>query len=186
MLRTATDPRSRLPLKLESPIDIRGHGLPSLHSITGNPTDPGRIVLEIEWFTEAEIAAQLSTLLASYRAFYLGGPDDSSETASCEDRARQAQKTLKAIFQAELSAEDEAALLKENEEDVMKLLIAWINERGIPPTARSETLPNARACLERLVELGTVPVPSAADDNPLFIRKITLVQLLPKNWQANR
>lgn len=156
---------------LESPIKIRSSSLPISHSSTQVHSDQGHIALEIEWFTEAEIEAQLSDLLASYRDFYL-------ETYGDADNARIARQTFKAVFEDRLNApEDEALLLQEEEEDIMDLFMTWVNEMEIPPTARTETFPDIQTCMGRVAQLGAAPALAGMDASWQFVRKITYVQL---------
>ncbi|KAK0657104.1 hypothetical protein B0T16DRAFT_452594 [Cercophora newfieldiana] len=162
--------------ELESPIKIRNTSFPELHSSAQFTSEQGSIALEIEWFTEAEIEAQLSTLLVSYRAFYLESVDPSDERHADAGKARIARKTLMAIFEGRLSpGEDEGLLLQEDEEDAMKLFMTHIKEMGIPSTPQTETFPNVRSCLNRMIQLGTAPGASGMDSSWQFVRKMTLL-----------
>jgi hypothetical protein len=160
---------------LESPIKIRSFNFLSRDRSSHAPSDQGRIALEIEWFTEAEIEAQLSTLLVSYRAFYLHHEDSTDVTTYGEaDSARIARQTLKAIFEDQLgAAEDEGLLLGEEEEDVMNLFMTYIKEMEIPTTAQTEIFPSVQSCLDRVAQLGTIPNSSRMDASWKFVRKIT-------------
>jgi hypothetical protein len=160
---------------LESPIKIRSSNFPSRDVASHATSEQGRIALEIEWFTEAEIEAQLSALLVSYRAFYLEREDPTNVTTYGDaDSARIARQTLKAIFEDQLgAAEDEGLLLGEGEEDVMNLFMTCIKEMEIPTTAQTETFPSAQSCLDRVAQLGTIPSSSRMDASLNFVRKIT-------------
>ena len=160
---------------LESPIKIRSSSFPSLGPSSHAPLEQGRITLEIEWFTEAEIEAKLSTLLLSYRAFYLESEDPRSVTTYGDaDSARTARQTLKAIFEDRLgAAEDEEFLLREEEEDVMNLFMTYIEEMNIPTTAQTEIFPDVQSCMARVAQLGTIPGLSGMDVGWRFVRKIT-------------
>ncbi|KAK0631684.1 hypothetical protein B0T14DRAFT_559444 [Immersiella caudata] len=161
---------------LESPIKIRSSNFPSPGPSSHAPIEEGRTTLEIEWFTEAEIEAQMSTLLVSYRAFYLEREDPRDVTMYGDaDSARIARQTLKAIFEDQLgAAEDEEFLLREEEEDVMNLFMTYIKEMEIPTTAQTETFPDVQSCLARVAQLGTIQGSSGMDTGWKFVRKITL------------
>ncbi|KAK4444292.1 hypothetical protein QBC34DRAFT_186214 [Podospora aff. communis PSN243] len=160
---------------LESPIKIRSSNILSRDLLSHKPSEQSRSALEIEWFTEAEIEAQLSTLLVSYRAFYLEREDSTDVTTYVDaDSARIARQTLKAIFEDQLcAAEDEGLLLGEEEEDVMNLFMTYIKEMEIPTTAKTETFPSVQSCLDRVAQLGTIRGSSRMDGSWKFIRKIT-------------
>lgn len=168
-----TAPQVRSLSELESPIKIRSSGFPKLHPSIKERPGQGRVGLEIEWFTEAEIEALLSALLVSYRAFYLEPDESSSERHGDARKARIARQSLKAIFGDRLSAQDEVVLLWDEEEDVMNLFMTYVREMEIPSTAQTETFLDVPSCLDRIIQLGDVPNLSGMDASWQFVRKIT-------------
>ncbi|KAK5658862.1 hypothetical protein OQA88_1676 [Cercophora sp. LCS_1] len=136
-----------------------------------------QLQIRIEWFTEGEIEAQLSNLLASYRGFYLDSEVSGNDKGTRYDAgdARAARLTFKAIFENRLnSAEDEGVLLQEEEEDVMNLFMMWVREMQVPDCEKIENFPNVEVCLDRLDELAAAPGSGDMDAARPFLRRIVL------------
>ncbi|KAK1749323.1 hypothetical protein QBC47DRAFT_153238 [Echria macrotheca] len=138
------------------------------------PSRTHPVILEIEWYTEDEIEAELSSLLAAYRGFYSDSDLPPSPEAGDEAaRARAARHALKTIFDDRLtSADEEGFLLQEEEEDVMNLFMSWIRGMGIPQTPMTEDFPDLEASLQRVTQLATTADSSESKNSSPFVRKI--------------
>lgn len=131
----------------------------------------------MEWFSEGDIATQLSELLQSYRHFHLHGPDfDPGEREDLEDRANLARDTFRAMFRGLLR--DEQFLTLSPESDVMETLNSWVAESGISSANDREEKQSIDECSRLLMQLTSE---ESSDQQPAkwpFIRKIKWVVLV--------
>jgi len=137
--------------------------------------DQNRATIEIEMLNKDEIEDQLSALLSSYREFYVvsnaPGKQQREDEAS---KGRIARYTLKTIFGDRLSsAEDEAFLLLEEEEDVMNTFMGWLHTLGLPRLAvEIERVPSLSAGINWLEQMAAQNLPRGMKELWPFIRKI--------------
>jgi len=131
----------------------------------------------VEWFSEDDIAAQLSELLQSYRHFHLNGPDlDPREREDLEDRANLARDTFRAMFRGQLG--DEQFLTLSSESAVIETLKSWVAESGISSTGDREEQHSINECSTLLMRLTSEEISNQQPAKWPFIRKIKLVILV--------
>ena len=83
-------------------------------------------IIEVEWFGVDEMTAQVTDLLQSYRHFHLYSEEfeDMEEMKDCEDRARIALDTFRALHEGRLG--DESFLTESSEEAALATLLSNI------------------------------------------------------------
>ncbi|KAM7199298.1 hypothetical protein V8F33_004546 [Rhypophila sp. PSN 637] len=153
------------------------------------------LMVTVEWFTEDEIEAQLSELLASYRAVYLVSLSDEDTDESDENKqdliitpaqdcpvkdkrkADSALEIFKLMAHGRLNWAELEMVLQEEEEDVLDLFMTWVQDMVVPQQTKSRTFLDIRECVGYLKKL-TVPPRSGSDGDEIialpFIWKIRL------------
>ncbi|KAK4216983.1 hypothetical protein QBC37DRAFT_415720 [Rhypophila decipiens] len=153
------------------------------------------LMVQVEWFTEDEIEAQLSELLASYRAVYLVSLSDEDTDEIDENKqdmiitpaqdgpvkdkrkADSALEIFKLMAHGRLNWAELEMVLQEEEEDVLDLFMTWVQDMLVPRQTQSKTFLDTRECVGYLKKL-TVPSRSGSDRDEInalpFIRKIRL------------
>ena len=151
--------------------ELTNAGRNFLDSTPCNPREEnstkGDFTMAIECFTEEEVEEDLAELLGAYRSFYLD-PDEAEPPRPRDPAAgRRSRQIFKAIFGDQLnSAEDEAFLLQEEEEDILDAFVAWLREKGVLSEVQSETSSDTfEGLLEGLGGVGDMAVAP-------FIKKI--------------
>lgn len=130
--------------------------------------------MDVEWFSEDEIAAQLSELVQSYRHFHLDGSDlDSQEREDLEDRANLARDTFRAMFRGRLG--DEQFLTLSSEPAVIDTLKSWVAESGICSASAREERHTIEECSGLLMRLTSEESSNQQPAKWPFIQKIKLV-----------
>ncbi|TVY32961.1 hypothetical protein LSUB1_G006630 [Lachnellula subtilissima] len=133
--------------------------------------------IDVEWFSEDDIAAQLSELLQSYRHFHLHEPDlDPREREDLEDRANLAKDTFRAMFRGRLG--DEQFLTLSSESVVMETLKSWVAESRISSASNREEQQSINECSTHLMRLTSEESSNQQPAKWPFIRKIKLVILV--------
>lgn len=128
----------------------------------------------MEWFSEDEIAAQLSELLKSYRHFHLHGSDlDPQERENSEDRSNLARDTFRAMFRGRI--EDEQVLTLSSESAVIETLRSWVAESVISWAGGREEKQSIAECSTLLARLTSDEISDQQPAKWPFIRKIKLV-----------
>ena len=131
----------------------------------------------MEWFSEDDIAAQLSELLQSYRHFHLHGPDlDRQEREDLEDRANLARDTFRAMFRGRLG--DEQFLTLSSESAVMETLKSWVAESRFSSASDREEQHSINECSTHLMRLTSEESSNQQPAKWPFIQKIKLVILV--------
>lgn len=143
------------------------------------------MTVEVEWFTLDEIETQLSEHLASYRAVYLASDsldetEEELEAIKGQDKdavaiqsADSALEIFKMMAHGRLNWAELEMVLQEEEEDVLDVLMTWVQDMAVPKEAQTETFLDIRECLGYLRKL-TVPSNKLHSDTRAvpFIRKI--------------
>lgn len=144
------------------------------------------LVVQVEWFTEDEIEAQLSEHLAAYRAFYLVSLDEDEEeqkklTAADQKRdkdpvaiesADSALEVFKMMAHGRLNWAELQMVLREEEEDVLNVFMTWVQDMTVPEKTQTETFLTIKECVGYLRKL-SVPSKLGCEIKALpFIRKI--------------
>ncbi|KAM7205526.1 hypothetical protein V8F20_003110 [Naviculisporaceae sp. PSN 640] len=151
------------------------------------------LIVEVEWFTEDEIEAQLSEYLAAYRAVYLVASDEDEEEQESSVAANEKNKNKLVKDTAAVESADPALevfrmmahgrlnwaeldmVLKEEEEDVLDVFMTWVQDMAVPKKTQTETFFNIKECLGYLRKLSVPSKKPASDIKALpFIRKIRL------------
>ena len=131
----------------------------------------------MEWFSEDEIATQLSELLESYRHFQLHEPDmNPQEREDLEDRANLARDTFQAMFRGRLG--DEQFLTLSSKSAVMETFKSWVADSGISSTSGQEEQESIEECSKLLLQLTSEESSNQQPAKWPFIRKIKLVILV--------
>ncbi|KAF5628695.1 hypothetical protein F25303_10328 [Fusarium sp. NRRL 25303] len=124
----------------------------------------------VNLFSMEELGDQLGRLLQVYRTFELHQDEitDAAERQDMEANAKVAKDTFRAMFRGRLT--DEAFLIRETYENVLKRLTSWVSDAR--PPLRTWTGLSPQACSDVLMELSSEP---ASRDSPAtwpYIRSI--------------
>lgn len=128
--------------------------------------------VEVEFFSEEDIADQLAEMLQLYRHFHLHGDDisEDGERIDVEERATLARDTLRAMFQGQL--EDEAFLTEWPEDRALDTLKTWALEsrpRAVHANISEMTL---QECSQHLMKISSDPIGSQTQAFWPYINKV--------------
>jgi hypothetical protein len=135
--------------------------------------------VEVDLFTKAEIADQLTDLIQSYRHFHISGESlDQDEKEDFKERANVARDTFRAMFRGRLG--DETFLVEWPEEDVIETLTSWVD--GVAPLkmSRRQSTSNLNDCSELLMRLTSEDTSAKGPAVWPHIKKIRYVLCLLK------
>ncbi|KAH8883504.1 hypothetical protein GQ53DRAFT_699385 [Thozetella sp. PMI_491] len=134
--------------------------------------DQEDFLLEVEWFSEEEIDAQILELLSAYRFFHLANLSN-EEKEEAEEKATVAYDTFQAMFRHRLRDEGGKDFLLDNDETrILDVLAGWAAERNVAQETVTERIVSPQQCSTRLMALTSELISSEEPADWPFISKI--------------